>query len=421
MRSIVGYERSLNLLRQTSHTYFTNYHYLSFKYKSSAARFSSLTPRGTNSSEPFTEKVRKKIWGTDKPPGQSNPYEENSYLQRADQATTDSRPTESLTQNLSVNESISHYEPATVWDGLEQVGGSEDLLVKEWLPGNTFGASFVPKDAMTNVDEITAIVHRVLVEIFTWQQANHQLADIFMASKSSSDFTLNVNMTYSPRTGIELQYPDNTTMENIISSLTPEKSEEKAVFTHETELSHSEIHDNSTIPAEMADLDGRKESEQNSAEKLDSIEPISPDEATTDNLQNSKKTGLEPINYHELVTSWDPSWMNIPIINTELKFTLFKRILQLSGIRVSDAIITSATTPGLLLKQIIRSPKNQKLADILAEKKELSNLPNVSIHPRRITVRDRETKVGRWKLIEEEYIARGLISKRKKSVDILYD
>ncbi|POS84800.1 hypothetical protein EPUL_002557 [Erysiphe pulchra] len=425
MRGIVGYERSLNLLLQKSLTHCTKYHYFSLKYKSSAAPFSSLTPRGTNTTEPFTEKVRKKIWGTDQPPGQANPYEENSYLQRVDQATTDSGPTESLIQNLSVNGSISQYEPATVWDGLEQVGGSEDLLVKEWLPGNTFDDSFVPKDAVTNVEEITAIIHRVLVEIFVWQQANHQLADICMASNPSTDFTMNVNMTYSPKVGITLQYPDNTTMEKIIRSLRPEKSEDKAILTHESESSLTEISDNPTIAAKIIEPDDIKESEQSLDEKLYRKGKIPPEEATADNLNDSKKTSLESKKFQESVTSWDPSWMNIPITDTDLKFTVGSlststRILQLSGIRVSDAIITSTTTVGILLKQIIKPPKNRKLADVLAEKEELSNLPNVSIHPRRITLRDRETKVGRWKLIEEEFSARGLISDKRKSVKTLH-
>lgn len=419
MRGIVRYERSLNLLRQTSLSHCTQYHYFCLIHKLSAAPFSLLTHRGAKTSEPFTEKVRKKIWGTDQPPGQANPYGENSYLQRVDEATTDSRPSGSLIQNLSVNESISQYEPATVWDGLEQVGGSEDLLVKEWLPGNTFDASFVPKNAVTNVDEITAIVHRALVEIFVWQKANHQLADIYMASKPSTDFTMNVNMTYSPTMGIILKYPDNITMENIIRSLTHKKSEERTIFTHEPESFPTEISDNLTTAADMTEPDGIKESEKSSDEKLLRTRLMSPEESKENNLHISKEIGLEPINYKELVTSWDPSWMKIPFTDTEIKFTLFKRILQLSGIRVSDAIITSTTTAGHLLKQIIKPPKNRKLADVLVENKELSNLPNVSVHPRRLTLRDRETKVGRWKLIEEEFIARGLISDKRRSVDTL--
>ncbi|KAI6250355.1 hypothetical protein HI914_02076 [Erysiphe necator] len=411
---IARYDRSTSLLRYTNLYFNAKYQRLSPKNKLCLVSLSSLASRAANTNVPLTEKVRRKIWGTDQPPGQADPYGENYNLKKSDQTTSEPRPVETRIQKPLVNESVSQYEPATIWDGLEQVGGTEHMLNQEWLPGNTFHASFIPKDKMVDIDKITATVHRVLVEIFVWQQANYQLANIFAGPELKTDFTINVNLSYSPKMGIKLQYPDNTTMENIIRSLTPGQLEEVTIA-HDSDLSLTPKGDISINTTDISKLDSVKESEENIVDLQSVSEPCPLEETSAENPHNTKETNLELINYQELVASWDPSWMNIPIIDAEIKFTFFKRILQLTGIHVSDAIITSTTTVGGLLKQIIKPPKNRKLAEVLAEKEELSMLPNVSIHPRRITLRDRETRVGRWKLIEQEFIARGLISEERRN------
>ncbi|KAI5309248.1 hypothetical protein KEM55_003683 [Ascosphaera atra] len=53
-------------------------------------------------------------------------------------------------------------------------------------------------------------------------------------------------------------------------------------------------------------------------------------------------------------------------------------------------------------------PKPKKTADVLLADEELVSLPNVKILPKRYTPIDKEVEVGRWKIIEEELIARDL-------------
>jgi len=81
---------------------------------------------------------------------------------------------------------------------------------------------------------------------------------------------------------------------------------------------------------------------------------------------------------------------------------------QLTGIRLSDALIASSNTASALLTHYITVPKPRKLAEELQNKDNLLELPNVRVMPRRITPVDKEVEVGRWKVIEKELTERGL-------------
>jgi hypothetical protein len=82
--------------------------------------------------------------------------------------------------------------------------------------------------------------------------------------------------------------------------------------------------------------------------------------------------------------------------------------MQLTGVRVPDNVIRSSNTTKALLNHLIAPPKPKKLVEELAQKEDLTALPNVSIWSRRITSIDKEEKIGRWKVIEEELKARNL-------------
>ena len=87
---------------------------------------------------------------------------------------------------------------------------------------------------------------------------------------------------------------------------------------------------------------------------------------------------------------------------------LVKRIMQLTGYRLSDADINNAKTVADILGHLATPPKARRLIEALAQKQSLFELPNVKIYGRRVTPVDKERDVGRWKVIEEELSKRGL-------------
>jgi Ribosomal subunit 39S len=87
---------------------------------------------------------------------------------------------------------------------------------------------------------------------------------------------------------------------------------------------------------------------------------------------------------------------------------IFKRVTQLTGIRISDPALQSIKSVKALLSQILTPPKPAKLAEVLTSEERLASLPNVTIFDRRVTPIDKEMMVGRWKVIEKELERRGL-------------
>jgi hypothetical protein len=81
---------------------------------------------------------------------------------------------------------------------------------------------------------------------------------------------------------------------------------------------------------------------------------------------------------------------------------------QLTGILIPDAKLGAAKTVGNVLAFAVKQPKPKKLFEVLSDHGSLQELSNVKLHSRKIGPVEKETTVGRWKVIEEELKKRGL-------------
>ena len=79
-----------------------------------------------------------------------------------------------------------------------------------------------------------------------------------------------------------------------------------------------------------------------------------------------------------------------------------------TGSRLSDYAVQNITTLAQLRDAIAKRPAPKKMASKLNTSQILEGLPNVSVAARRVTPIDKEKKIGRWKLIEQELLDRGL-------------
>ncbi|OTA22510.1 hypothetical protein BTJ68_14935 [Hortaea werneckii EXF-2000] len=105
-----------------------------------------------------------------------------------------------------------------------------------------------------------------------------------------------------------------------------------------------------------------------------------------------------------------PAWMDLSLHEPALKMALLKRTLQLTSHRLSDHALSTSPTLGDLWSHYATPTVPKKLAHTKtpAETRHQPQIPNVTVHPRRQTPIDREKSVGRWKVIEEELVQRGL-------------
>ncbi|KAL0933833.1 uncharacterized protein CTRU02_210632 [Colletotrichum truncatum] len=110
----------------------------------------------------------------------------------------------------------------------------------------------------------------------------------------------------------------------------------------------------------------------------------------------------------ELVESFGTEWKNISLQDPLFKFALHKRVFQLTGQYVHDAKLAQIETVQHLISTIVKPPKPAKVSEAIREAGLLPELPNVRVHDRRVTPIDKETMLGRWKVIKEELEKRNL-------------
>lgn len=89
-------------------------------------------------------------------------------------------------------------------------------------------------------------------------------------------------------------------------------------------------------------------------------------------------------------------------------FQIVKRALQLTGSRLPDPLIGSATTLADLYQGYVTEEPAKKLYDSKEIQRLKANVPNVIVHEKRQTMMEKEKAIGRWKLIEDELVARDL-------------
>lgn len=82
--------------------------------------------------------------------------------------------------------------------------------------------------------------------------------------------------------------------------------------------------------------------------------------------------------------------------------------MQLTGHRIPDPVISNANTLRDLYSSLKVKEKPKKLAHTEQLKQLDLQAPNVRVHTKRETPIHKEKRIGRWKIIEEELIARDL-------------
>ncbi|KFY07391.1 hypothetical protein V492_07171 [Pseudogymnoascus sp. VKM F-4246] len=365
MRRVVRAERAIGrILATPSSTQFT-----CAACRQHAAPFSSRASLKAID----TEKWRKKLWGTDKPPGAADPYGGPGAAEIYE-AERKARKGETAVEETSTTPAedwdMSAYEPVDNWSGLEEVGGRG-----VWWSGRQEPKydGYIPQQKVTDPYELTAALHRAVVEVFALRDADQPLSKL-ANSAVGPDLTTEVQIAMVDG-GAQLGLPQNISLQEISDSLAPrvKESVDETIVEDETAVKADPTESEVDVAADRSPVDPLHESRVQSA-----------------------------------VESWDPTWLSVSLTDPEVKFTVVKRVLQLTGIRLSDSNINAAKNASDLLGFMATPPKPKKVIEALAQRDALFDLPNVKIHSRRVTPVDKEKSVGRWKVIEKELEARGL-------------
>ncbi|KAI9820175.1 MAG: hypothetical protein M1827_005797 [Pycnora praestabilis] len=356
-------------------------------------------PRSAESTKvPFTERIRQRIWGTNTPPGQEDPYGNQSKFDRTKQRQAEIQEEEAAeTQAVKREASDTAYQPANTWDGLESVGGFGGWWKDNWDPEHSF-KGFKHSTRITSREAITAALHRAVVEVFTLHQAGRTLTDVCNA-RDDKIIAPTAGVIISPRTeglgDVTLTYPDMHVKDAILES-TVASEPVAEVLEAEREVEKAE-----------------------EAEELDSLEQSEIRTPTTD--LSTTLAANEPvplIDLYEEIPAGDQRWLSISLLDMNIRFArpltptptqkVLKRTTQLTGFHIPDPIIHSLTTVSSLLSTLTIPVKPKKLTQVLSANEQLIGLSNVKVFDRRITPIDKEKTMGRWKVIEKELERRGL-------------
>lgn len=330
MRRISKIDRSIDLLRTRSTIQRTS-PFTCTVCKSQSTAFSTSFPLREDKI-PFTETIRKKIWGGEAP-GLKDPYGDSSVFDRTKKRTQTPEEADkdageliseiverqprhlrddvkfSLPPKDFEKSSSIEYKPANTWDELEDVGGKEDWYDENWNRKHPFNG-FLPTQKMTDADEITAALHRAMVEVFALQQAGIPIAKVTKASVGQ-DYTYEVQITPSA-SGVSLQFPELFSLQDLLQTLSPAIDETKEKVAP-TESEEDVAADRSTIDPLHPEY-----TPTTSNETLEKGNPTESEEDVAADRSEEDPLAEKTFN----VESWDPSWKEISLENPEVKFVV---------------------------------------------------------------------------------------------------
>ncbi|EIT79620.1 hypothetical protein AO1008_04648 [Aspergillus oryzae 100-8] len=343
--------------------------------------------RNASNATPITERVRRKIWGTDNPPGLKDPYGGEGVLERKfkkDQPARQEEEPENLAQTSEQTQveneaelaSAEAYEPATTWEGLQRVGH-----LGRWsdLPPSDADAyeSFMLKKKVTKKGQLSLAAHQAAVEVSLMHSLNKPLSKVCdVVEHDKSVFKMLWKCKIQPGEWKQ-------------AVVYPSKEAEKAlVYIFEQ-------------------IGGQPESAV-AEETAEEVEEAVDESKWEDLVAEVNDSNVPFFGYADVR---DKGFLSLSLSDPATKFAFLKRFSQLSGHYLPDPVVHSVATVGQVVEyvQSVLNPKPKKLADYLANSQGLQNLPNVKVFAKKQKPMDRDEELGRKKVIEAELRSRGLI------------
>lgn len=179
---------------------------------------------------------------------------------------------------------MSAYEPADNWAGLEEVGGRGVWWSGRQEPNYD---GYIPQQKVTDPYELTAALHRAVVEVFALRDADQPLSKL-ANSDVGPDLTTEVQIVMADG-GAKLSLPQNVGLQEISDSLAPRVKEP---------VDETIIEDETAVKADPTESEA----------------DVAADRSPVDPLHHS--------HVQSAVESWDPTWLSVSLNDPEVKFTV---------------------------------------------------------------------------------------------------
>ncbi|KAA8895357.1 ribosomal subunit 39S-domain-containing protein [Sphaerosporella brunnea] len=362
-----------------------------------------LQSRGYAGKPSLPERLRRKLWGTETPPGSTDPYHKPAG-----------------------------YVEATDARGLQILGLDTPLGVWEI-------DSFAPAEPVRDTEAMHRALHRAVVETYTLHlngtnPAGYFSIDTPVAEERASD---RVNVTVTETGEVKFEFLGPEVEGRILSSVEPVAveeavKEEQEVIAEEEEATPSESEAAEAAPEVVAEgsteavAEAAPEAVAEAASEAvaEAASEVAAEAASEAVAEAASEVAAEAVVEAETVEAaaevqeefaepielarpqWldqglqGEGWVKLPLTQNDLKFAIVKRVLQLTGQKVPDAVVSQATTVADILKPLITAPPPKKLAEALLNS-ELATLPNVKVYPSKVRPLDKERVIGRARPYEQ--------------------
>lgn len=324
------------------------------------------------------------------------------------------------------------YVQAQRWDGLQWIG------TKEWVALNNDGKeAYVGFNPRRKLDLTNAqwnrLLHHVAVEVLTLAQADRDVNAVHLERPVKvEEWMRSARVQIKETNGvIELQFPTEDTQELIVNAvpqslaeeimIAAKQAEEAAEAATEAEKAAAAAEDAARadaeakgIPYEPAEAPLEKVEEEAEAEAEaeaeEAVEAPFVDRRSAKEISAAEKLYMRQIRdaVRKSATPVNNEWLRTSLAAPAVKLAILKRVTQLTGHRLPDPVMTSATSMSDLYLAFKIKPQPKKLADERRMHKLNLDVPNITVHPVRQTPIHKDREVGRWKVIEQELINKGL-------------
>lgn len=215
----------------------------------------------------------------------------------------------------------------------------------------------------------------------------------FYTPKDAETITDNVQLSVREDGSIQVAFPEASTEEAILASL--EEVVPAAVEEAEA-ISTEDIEAAGIPPIDTAEAD-------TSAPEPAAAEPTVETTETAETevpevVAESTPSGPAP------AYLTNPTHHALPLPSPSFTFAVSKRVLQLTGHQIPDAVLTRAKTVGDLLPSLITPPKPKKLSEELEPL--LEELPNVRLFEKKRVGLDKEMELGRARKVDAKEVYR---------------
>ncbi|KAL4797295.1 ribosomal subunit 39S-domain-containing protein [Aspergillus venezuelensis] len=350
----------------------------------------------SDNSTPITERVRRKLWGTDKPPGLEDPYGDNSVLWKKKEGGAAPEPAEPPKQaEEPVEEPTSgDYEPALDGKGLARVGHLgrwKDLPPKAADAYNPFF-----QRRLTSPGHLAIAAHQTAVELALMYRMGRRVTDICeVVEHEKPIFDLIYNTRFELTTG---ERP--TTMVHHES----EEAKEALNFVFSQIGSPHPAKQSENVKEIEPQTETVAETEATAEAEAEADLEAAPEEAQS----SPAPASTSPFFGYRNIKDKGVLQLDLP---PKYKFAFLKRFTQLTGHRIPDVHVAEMTKVKDVLKYLNKelAPKPKKLGEHLALSQKLRALPNVKISVKKVRPSDRDEELGRKKIIDAELRRRELI------------